>query len=99
MISHAQDFYNTLVENHLDQRHQIRTWRIPAICGLYLGSEDISGFIGEKHVPVYRQTDTLAAALPQIRQADVVIMATNWKLWSAQGFWQTEPAPVPADVR
>lgn len=82
--SHAQDFYNAMVENNLDQRYQIRTRRIPAICGLYLGAEDISGLIEKKHLPICRKADTLEAALPQIRQADVVILAANWKLWSAQ---------------
>ncbi|KAG1694660.1 hypothetical protein GQR58_006662 [Nymphon striatum] len=32
--SHAQDFYNALVENNLKQRYQISTRRVPAICGL-----------------------------------------------------------------
>jgi len=35
--SHAQDFYNAMLENNMDQRYQISTRRIPAICGLYLG--------------------------------------------------------------
>lgn len=43
--SHAQDFYNALVENNMDQRYQISTRRIPAICGVYLGTEDISRLI------------------------------------------------------
>jgi len=82
--SHAQDFYNALLENKLDQSYQISTRRIPAICGLYLGSEDITGLIEKKHVPNCQKSDTLTAALPQIKQADVVIIAANWKLWSAQ---------------
>lgn len=82
--SHAQDFYNALLENNLDKRYQIRTRRIPAICGLYLGEENISGLIEKKHVPICQKADTLAAAMPQIRQSDVVILAANWKLWSAQ---------------
>lgn len=82
--SHAQDFYNALVENNLDQRYQISTRRIPAICGLYLGSEDISRLIDKKHIPICEKADTLAAAKPHIEQADVVIIAANWELWSAQ---------------
>ncbi|MBK8452885.1 MAG: SGNH hydrolase domain-containing protein [Thiofilum sp.] len=82
--SHAQDFYNALVENNMDQRYQISTRRIPAICGVYLGTEDISRLIDKKHVPNCQQSDTLAAALAQIKQADVVILAANWKLWSVQ---------------
>lgn len=82
--SHAQDFYNALVENGLDKRYQIRTRRIPAICGVYLGTENITPLIEPKHVPNCKKSDTLANALPQIKQSDVVIIAANWKLWSAQ---------------
>lgn len=82
--SHAQDFYNAMLENNLDQRYQIRTRRIPAICGLYLGTENINGLIEKKHIPLCQKADTLKAAMPQIQQTDVVILAANWKLWSAE---------------
>lgn len=82
--SHAQDFYNTLLENNINQRYQISTRRIPAICGLYLGPENIAGLIEKKHVPICEKADTLTTAMPQIKQADVVVLAANWKLWSAQ---------------
>ena len=82
--SHTQDFYNALLENNLNQRYQISTRRIPAICGLYLGPENIQPLIEKKHVPICEKADTLAAAVPQIRQADVVILAANWKLWSVE---------------
>ena len=82
--SHAQDFYNSLLENNIKQRYQISTRRIPAICGIYLGSENIKNLIEKKHVPICDKADTLAIAMPQIQQADVVIIAANWKLWSAQ---------------
>ncbi len=82
--SHAQDFYNALAENNIEQHYQISTRRIPAICGIYLGPENIHPFIEKKHIPNCQKSDTLADAMPQIRQADVVILAANWKLWSAQ---------------
>ncbi|MGV6810360.1 MAG: SGNH hydrolase domain-containing protein [bacterium] len=82
--SHAQDFYNALIENHIDQRYQISTRRIPAICGFYLGSEDINSLIEKKHRPICQKADTLQEALPHIKQADIVILAANWKLWSVQ---------------
>lgn len=82
--SHAQDFYNALIENGIDQGYQISTRRIPAICGVYLGSENINHLIKKKHRPNCQQSDTLAEAMPQIKQADVVILAANWKLWSVQ---------------
>ena len=82
--SHAQDFYNAMIENNLNQSYQISTRRIPAICGLYLGLENINHLIEKKHLPNCQKSDTLSAAMPQIKQADVVIIAANWKLWSAQ---------------
>jgi len=82
--SHAQDFYNALLENNIDQRYQMRTRRIPAICGFYLGSEDINPLIEKKHRPICQKADTLVDAMPQIKQADIVILAANWKLWSAK---------------
>ena len=82
--SHAKDFYNAVSENNLDQRYQISTRRIPAICGVYLGPENISHLIEKRHVPICQKADTLADAMPQIKEADVVILAANWKLWSAQ---------------
>nr|CAA6822193.1 MAG: Unknown protein [uncultured Thiotrichaceae bacterium] len=82
--SHAQDFYNALLENNVNQRYQINTRRIPAICGLYLGSENIQPLIEKKHIPICEEADTLKAAMPQMKQADVVILAANWKLWSVQ---------------
>jgi len=82
--SHAQDFYNALSENNINKRFQVSTRRIPAICGLYLGKENISRLIHRKHVANCKKADTLKAALPQIKQADVVIIAANWKLWSVK---------------
>lgn len=82
--SHAKDFYNAVSENNLDQHYQVSTRRIPAICGVYLGEENISRFIEKKHIPLCQKADTLKAAMAQIRQADVVILAANWKLWSAE---------------
>jgi len=82
--SHAQDFYNALLENKLNQRYQISARRIPAICGLYLGSDNIDGLIEKQHAPICQKADTLTAAMSQIQRADVVVIAANWKLWSAQ---------------
>lgn len=82
--SHAQDFYNALAENKVDKRYQIRTRRVPAICGVYLGPENISGLIDKKHTANCQKSDTLANAMPQIQEANVVILAANWKLWSAE---------------
>lgn len=82
--SHAQDFYNALLENNIETRYQISTRRIPAICGLYLGTENIKPLIEKKHAPICDKADTLQRALPHIKQADVVVIAANWKLWSTQ---------------
>lgn len=82
--SHAQDFFNTLLENNVDRRYQIHTRRIPGICGLYLGTENIKSLIKRKHQPICEKADTLKEALPQIHESDVVVLAANWKLWSVK---------------
>lgn len=82
--SHAQDFYNALLENNIDQHYQIRTRRIPAICGVYLGPENINHLIEKKHAPNCQKSDSLKDAMPQIKESDVVILAANWVLWSAE---------------
>lgn len=87
--SHAQDFYNAMQENNIHRRYQISTRRIPAICGLYLGAENINGLIEKRHKSICDKADTLKMALPQIQQADVIIIAANWKLWSVQRLAET----------
>lgn len=82
--SHAQDFLNAVLENNALTNYQIRTRYIPNICQIYLGDEDISGFIEEKNKEVCAKADNLTAAKEQMAEADLVIIASSWKPWAAE---------------
>ncbi|PID34480.1 MAG: hypothetical protein CR976_00025, partial [Thiotrichales bacterium] len=82
--SHAQDFYNAILESGAMSGYQLSTRYIPTVCQMYLGNEDISGLRDSRHQAICKQSDSLQQAKPQIAEADVVILAANWKEWSAQ---------------
>lgn len=82
--SHAQDFYNAILESGSMSGYQLSTRYIPTVCQMYLGAEDISSFRDPRHASICAGSDTLEQAKAQIAQADVVILAANWKEWSAQ---------------
>lgn len=82
--SHGQDFLNTILESKSLANYQIRTRYIPNICQIYLGDEDVSGFIEEKNKELCAKADNLQQAKSQIAEADLVIIASSWKPWSAE---------------
>ncbi|MEZ5479761.1 MAG: SGNH hydrolase domain-containing protein [Thiolinea sp.] len=82
--SHAQDFYNAVLESRALSNYQLSTRYIPTVCQMYLGPEDVSKFRDPRHQSICAQSDTLEQAKAQIAEADVVILASNWKDWSAQ---------------
>lgn len=82
--SHAQDFLNMVLENQALANYQIRTRYIPNICQIYLGDEDVSGFIEPKNKQICAEADHLNAAKAQIAEADLIIIASSWKPWAAE---------------
>lgn len=82
--SHAQDFYNAILESNALSGYQLTTRYIPTICQMYLGDENINSFRDSRHHSTCAKSDTLAQAKSQIAEADLVILAANWKAWSAQ---------------
>lgn len=83
--SHAQDFYNAVLEQGALQNYQIRTRYVPTRCQMYLGNEDVSGFVSKKDRKLCDSSDTLAAIKREVLpQADVVILAAKWSEWSAK---------------
>jgi len=81
--SHAQDFLNSMLENGYLKDYQIRTRHVPTHCQLYM-DDDASRFIEEKYQVLCEESDSLAKATKQIADADLIILAANWKLWSAR---------------
>lgn len=87
--SHAQDFLNTVLENGYLNQYQIRTRYIPTRCQMYLGNENVSQFVDKKDSKLCAESDHLSAMKAQIAEADSVILAANWRQWSAQRLPQT----------
>ena len=82
--SFAQDFYNMIIENKHLIKYEIRVYYVYSRCQIYLGSEDRRQFIEAKHKQTCTNANDIKYALPLIRQADVVMLASNWYEWSAQ---------------
>ena len=53
-------------------------------CQIYLGDQDRKIFLEAKHRQLCTNAYDIKYALPIIRQADVIILASKWALWSAQ---------------
>ncbi|CAF3119047.1 unnamed protein product [Rotaria socialis] len=82
--SFAQDFYNMAAEGKHLINYEIRVYFIFSRCQIYLGAEDRKQFIEAKHHRTCTNAYEIKYALPLIRQADVIILASNWYEWSAQ---------------
>lgn len=86
--SHAQDFLNTVLESGSLSGYQIRTRYIPVRCQMFLDAS-LSKNIKPKDSAFCRDSDTLEKAADQIAEADLIILAANWKLWSANHLAKT----------
>lgn len=86
--SHAQDFFNSVVENSYLQNYQILTRYIPTRCQIYLGT-DSEQFIDEKDQALCAKSDNLSTISNEIASADLIILAAKWKKWTAEKLPQT----------
>jgi len=86
--SHAQDFFNSVLENDYLKGYQISTRSIPTRCQVYLG-DHLSQFIAAKDKVFCEKSDSLKKAAPQIAEADLIILVANWTEWSATELPQT----------
>ncbi len=82
--SHAQDFYNAILESGALANYQLSTRYIPTVCQMYLGNEDVNRLREARHRNICAKSDSLAQAKSQIAEADLVVLTSNWKDWSAQ---------------
>jgi hypothetical protein len=81
--SHAQDFFNSVVENSYLKDYQILTRYIPTRCQIYLGV-DSEQFIDEKDHALCAKSDNLSTISDEIASADLIIFAAKWKKWAAK---------------
>lgn len=87
--SYAADFLNMVVENDQLLNYQIRVHRIDSACQLYAAKQNISIFISAAdRIKCYKQHKVIIG-LTLIREANVIIMAFHWHMWSAQNLPET----------
>jgi hypothetical protein len=53
-------------------------------CQIYLGNENRMKFIEAKHHQTCTNANDIKYALPIIRQANIIFLASNWYLWSSE---------------
>ncbi len=82
--SFAQDFYNMIIEGKHLINYEIRVYFVYSRCQIYLGPEDRRQFIEIRHRQECTDAYDIKYALPMIRQANVIVLASNWYEWSAQ---------------
>lgn len=84
--SYSQDLYNMISRNHAFPKAEIVTHFVKADCQPYFGKDDVSKFIRPSqrwvclHDPRRKRTDVPKAL---IAKADLVLVAANWRDWSA----------------
>lgn len=86
--SHAQDFYNSILENNFLSKYQISTRYIPVRCQIILG-DDSTSYIKTKDKNFCEKSDDLKKAKKQIAEADLIILASYWKEWAAKKLPET----------
>jgi hypothetical protein len=86
--SHAQDFLNAVHENGYLSQFQISTRYIPTRCQIYLG-KDYLKYLLPIDKALCMNSDNLLKAQKQIAEADLIILASKWRDWSAKALPQT----------
>ncbi len=81
--SHAQDFFNGVLENGYLSAYQLSTRYIPTRCQMVWGDKGAE-FIQSKDTALCAESDTVTQAAAQIAEADVVIMVARWQEWAAK---------------
>ncbi len=81
--SFAQDFYNTIIENKYLMNDEIRAHFIHTYCQIYVGPENRLNYIMTRSKQKCTDVNDIIYALPLIRWANIVILASNWDEWSA----------------
>ena len=82
--SFAEDFINMVMETHRLVDYEIRCHYILSWCQIYLGSDDRLQWIAPEHREPCIHRNHIRLALPLIRQANIIILASRWLEWSAK---------------
>ena len=83
--SFAEDLVNALFENGTLDRYQVQTWYVPARCQIVaMDFPTQMTHVDARDRDACEHADTLLDALTAIGQADLIVLAANWKDWSAE---------------
>jgi hypothetical protein len=81
--SHAQDFLNALHEVNALEHVQISTRYVPTRCQLSFSANQASHYLPSDRT-LCAHADHLSFMHEVIAQADIIVLASSWQLWSAE---------------
>ncbi len=91
--SYAQDIANMIGENGYLKSAQIVTYGLAARCPKYIGTADVARLyaldVERLDAEYCRSQSNLRDAIPLMRAADVVILASQWRAWEAERIGET----------
>lgn len=82
--SFARDFYNMIIEGKHMNNWDFCAHFVDTRCQIYLGKEDRMKFIEAKYKQKCSNAYHIKDAFPLIRQANLIILSSKWRLWNAQ---------------
>ncbi len=82
--SYSQDFYNIIIEGKYLTDYEIRVHYVNVECQIYIGPEDRLKLILASKKQVCTNKNDIKYGLPLIRKANIIILASSWKGWSAE---------------
>ncbi|MGE4450411.1 acyltransferase family protein [Castellaniella sp.] len=87
--SFSQDFFNMMYEVDAWHGAQVRTVYIPYVCQIANAKEDARKYIAPVDEPICVDVPDIRSLIALIKQADVIVLAARWKIWSAELLPQT----------
>ena len=82
--SFARDFYNMIIEGKHMKSWDFCAHFVDTRCQIYRGNEDRQKFIEAKYKQKCTNAYDIKDALPLIRQANLIILSSKWRLWNAE---------------
>lgn len=87
--SYAEDLVNALVESDRFSGIQLRTYRIPPECQIYLASRNVSAYIEPARQAACDRIRNSSQLKTRIASANAVILASSWRDWAIESLPET----------
>jgi peptidoglycan/LPS O-acetylase OafA/YrhL len=87
--SYSQDFVNNYNENGYLKKYQVSAFYIPAKCQIYAAKDDVNQFYSAEIRSNCSKRKNVLDIKDRISAANVVILASNWRDWSAERLPET----------